>query len=261
MLRQRIRTACLITVPVLLFLAIGGLPLVLLGLVLFVVLNVEFLTMATELRGRELVPFILALFLQPAGYAIYAFPGLCVGTILATMFTLMLGILSVAEGKLSPAVTSGSISAVCYPSFFATLLVVLAGQPHAGGNLFWLLAVVVATDTAAYFAGKRWGTTKLCELVSPQKTIVGALFGLLGAVLVSILVGPAAGIQGGWLSHAAFGILIGVLAEFGDLAESLLKRHYGVKDAGSILPGHGGLLDRVDGLLFAAPALFVLQMV
>lgn len=122
-----------------------------------------------------------------------------------------------------------------------------------------------AGDTAAYFAGRRWGRAKLAPAVSPGKTIVGSVAGLLGSTGGAVLVSLWA------LSDLPFlrvtvvdalwiGLLLGVAAQLGDLAESTLKREAGVKDSGTLLPGHGGFLDRIDALLFAFPAAWVLVL-
>jgi len=117
--------------------------------------------------------------------------------------------------------------------------------------VFVLVLAVWGMDTAAYAFGKVVGRRKLCPAISPGKTVEGAIAGLLAAVVLTA--GP-----GRWLGlplaqGLALGAGIGVLGQLGDLFESLLKRRAGVKDSGSLLPGHGGILDRFDSLLFAAP--------
>ncbi|MBI1776360.1 MAG: phosphatidate cytidylyltransferase [Proteobacteria bacterium] len=128
----------------------------------------------------------------------------------------------------------------------------------AGRDLtLWLLAAVWATDIGAYAAGRTIGGPKLWPQVSPRKTWAGLLGGMASAALVSVL--AAWWLEQGniWLAQAA-GILLAGVAQLGDLAESALKRHFGVKDSGRLIPGHGGLLDRVDGLIATAPAVAVL---
>ena len=111
-----------------------------------------------------------------------------------------------------------------------------------------------AEDTAAYFVGRAIGRHKLCPRISPGKTIEGAVAGLAAAVMVAAALGRWLGLP---LSHGlALGALIGVFGQLGDLSKSVLKREAGVKDAGALIPGHGGVLDRFDSLLFAAPVTF-----
>lgn len=118
---------------------------------------------------------------------------------------------------------------------------------------FWLLAAVWATDIGAYAAGRTFGGPKLWRRVSPNKTWSGLLGGVIAAALVGIVTSwLMAGDRA--LALALSGAAIAVISQGGDLAESAVKRRFGVKDAGNMIPGHGGLLDRVDGLLSAIPA-------
>lgn len=133
--------------------------------------------------------------------------------------------------------------------------------PGWAGTGFLLLAIITTWmgDTTAYFGGRALGRTKLLPRVSPAKTVEGAIFGLLGSVgialLLSGLIFPllGGGESIGWGWAIVMGLLIGVVAQVGDLAESILKREAGVKDSGSLLPGHGGVLDRFDAVLFTLP--------
>jgi phosphatidate cytidylyltransferase len=132
---------------------------------------------------------------------------------------------------------------------------ILSGAPA----VFWLLLVVAVSDSAQYYSGRAFGRRKLAPAVSPAKTVEGAIGGLVAATIAGALAGPrlvnlvpltmATGAAAG-LFVAAFGIL-------GDLFESLLKRSAGVKDSSSLIPGHGGVLDRIDSYLFAAPCYYV----
>lgn len=123
------------------------------------------------------------------------------------------------------------------------------------GALMATFLIVFAGDTGAYFSGRAFGGPKLYELISPKKTVSGAVGGLTASMLSGWLVGH-------WLlplplpSSLLLGAACGMTGQIGDLCESLFKRATGTKDSGSLLPGHGGLLDRVDGVLFAAPVVF-----
>lgn len=124
-----------------------------------------------------------------------------------------------------------------------------------GTAFLWVALIGTwASDTFAYFVGSQFGKHKLCPVISPRKTVEGAIGGLAGCILVITFLGV-------WMQlsilHSLFlGLLIGITAPIGDLAESALKRFAGVKDSGSILPGHGGILDRFDSILFAVPAVY-----
>lgn len=124
------------------------------------------------------------------------------------------------------------------------------GVPSGHLVMLWLVAVVWATDIAAYAAGRSLGGPRLAPRLSPGKTWSGLAGGVAAAGLVgyglAAAVGAASPAVLGWL-----GALMAVVSQGGDIAESALKRHFGVKDAGSLIPGHGGVLDRIDGLLAA----------
>jgi phosphatidate cytidylyltransferase len=133
-------------------------------------------------------------------------------------------------------------------------------------GLIWILTVLICSwvcDIAAFFVGRRWGRVRLAPRLSPGKSVEGAIGGLVGAVVVAVLLVPllvrlmlGAGLsvvgQFGvpWL--AVLGLVIGVCAIVGDLTESFVKRQCGAKDSGALIPGHGGVLDRIDSWLLAA---------
>ena len=132
----------------------------------------------------------------------------------------------------------------------------LLSQPSGHIMLVALAAIIAACDSAAYFVGRRLGGPKLWPRVSPNKTISGSIGGLVAAMAVTALVASIFGIDD--LTGALFlGLLIGGLSQAGDLTESAVKRQLDVKDSGSILPGHGGLLDRFDGYIFVIPAVYL----
>ena len=110
----------------------------------------------------------------------------------------------------------------------------------------WVFAMVWATDIGAYFAGRAFGGARLAPKISPSKTWSGLIGGMVAALIASATIGDRAGIIGVplWI-----GLFMGLLAQLGDLAQSWMKRRAGVKDSGKLIPGHGGLFDRVDGVL------------
>lgn len=131
-----------------------------------------------------------------------------------------------------------------------------ASVPPAGGHRWLLaaLALVWAADSGAYFAGRHFGRRKLAPTISPNKTIEGAIGGMVAGVVVALAFGAIAGATAAQLPALALVALVAVLASIvGDLIESLLKRQAGVKDSGTLIPGHGGVLDRIDGVLAALP--------
>lgn len=116
--------------------------------------------------------------------------------------------------------------------------------------MFFVFAVVWTTDTAAYFSGRLIGGPKLAPRFSPKKTWSGAIGGTLAGVVAGLAVVAGAGIGVG-LPLALVAFLLSAVGQVGDLAESAMKRHFGVKDSGTLIPGHGGIMDRVDGLVAA----------
>lgn len=148
---------------------------------------------------------------------------------------------------------------VFYAALPAISLVVLRGESYGRVATFLLMLVVWTTDIAAYAGGRAIGGPRLWRAVSPNKTWSGALSGVFGAVLMALGVAAAAGLPAG-LAVAAIGAVLSVGSQIGDLIESAAKRALGVKDSGNLLPGHGGFLDRVDGLMAAAVLALVLSL-
>jgi phosphatidate cytidylyltransferase len=149
--------------------------------------------------------------------------------------------------------------AVLVPAWRA-LVAVHETAPHGHLYLLLLLALVWAADSAAFLVGRRWGSRRLAPRISPGKTWEGVWAALVAGISLSVLAAPLLGLGGAqWIRLVAVGVGTVLFAVLGDLLESLCKRAAGVKDSGSLLPGHGGVLDRVDSLTAAAP-LFMLGL-
>lgn len=142
---------------------------------------------------------------------------------------------------------------VLVPAFvaLAKLQVATPGLTRGPQAVLWLVLMVISADIGAYFAGRRFGRRKLAPRVSPAKTWEGAFGGLLAVVLVAW--GGAVYFGARPLISIAFGCAVGIFSIVGDLTESMFKRAAGLKDSGRLLPGHGGLLDRIDSVTAAAP--------
>jgi len=143
-----------------------------------------------------------------------------------------------------------------YVPFLLAHLLMLRGLPYGIQWVFLLLVIVMSGDTCAFYVGCRFGRRKLYPAVSPNKSVEGAMGGLAGSVIGAFI---AKGFFFPELTIAdalATALLLGILGQLGDLFESFLKRSFGVKDSGTIIPGHGGVLDRLDSILFAAPGAF-----
>jgi phosphatidate cytidylyltransferase len=181
----------------------------------------------------------------------------------------VLGVLALAmrargpRGRPLPAVAITVFGAL-YASALPAFVIAIRHGANAGVKS-WPLAVLVLLplaltwicDTAAMAAGNAFGGPKLAPVLSPNKTWAGALGGFAGAVAGALLIGgwalPRVGLRLGVLQLALIGAMVGVVAQVGDVAESLLKREVGVKDSSRLIPGHGGVLDRLDSLYFVIP--------
>jgi phosphatidate cytidylyltransferase len=162
---------------------------------------------------------------------------------------------------------SASIAVTCFGTFFITWalfqMVLIRDIPKYGMHyIIFLFVNVWLLDTGAYFVGKKFGKHKLASIISPKKTIEGALAGVVTAILVSIAYRYLF-LQDIITNNQAiiYGLVISFVGQFSDLAESLFKRDCNIKDSGNILPGHGGMLDRFDSYLFCAPIFYYLIQV
>jgi phosphatidate cytidylyltransferase len=150
------------------------------------------------------------------------------------------------------------IFGVAYVGLPAAAFIALRGEELSGMLIImWLLIVVWAADILAYFAGRLIGGPKLAPRLSPNKTWSGLAGAITGAGAAGLAFGEATGL-GGPLLVLGLGALLGLVEQLGDIFESALKRRYGIKDSGTLVPGHGGILDRVDGLVAAALVLATL---
>lgn len=190
---------------------------------------------------------------------------------LVTFGSLALAVFLRGPGEGPLTAVGSTILAVVYAGVPMSFAIFLRQHPAAEWSapgwegVFLLVFAMTVTwlgDSAAYFGGRAMGGRKLLPVVSPNKTISGSVSGLVGATvgaaLLTFFLVPhwGGGLALGLWGSAALGLCIGVAAQVGDLAESLLKREAGVKDSGQLFPGHGGVLDRFDGIFFALPLMY-----
>jgi phosphatidate cytidylyltransferase len=144
----------------------------------------------------------------------------------------------------------------CYIPLLIAHLVLLRALPYGREWIYLVLLVVMACDTSAYFSGISLGRHKLYPAISPNKSVEGAVGGLIGSLAGAFVARfwffPALTVR----DCLVIGVVFGILGQLGDLFESMVKRAFQVKDSGTILPGHGGMLDRLDSLLFVFPLAF-----
>ena len=255
-LRLRILSAAVLIPPVVAAAYAGGW-----AFVFLVGLAVVFLANEWDrLCGGEGVRGILALL--HAGVLLAAVLLAGAGLFLAASGIVVLG--AAGTALLAPQLGRGGLwpaAGLLYFAAAALALLWLRAEPGAGQqSILWLLAVVWATDVGAIAAGRSLKGRRLAPRISPAKTWSG----LTGGLAAAGFVGAAAA----WITElASLAVLVivsiglALVSQLGDLAESAVKRHYGVKDSGALIPGHGGILDRVDGLLLAAPVAAVLALV
>ena len=247
--RQRVLSSLVMAAGVLAAVLADGWLFVVLVLAAIVVMAHEWSRLIAPMRSpRRLLTLLVA-----------GLPGLAVLALAAGFSALALAMLAVAPivgastalrmAELPPGrVAAGTL----YVGIPALALVWLRTQAPAGSmHLLWLLLVVWATDIFAYLVGRTLGGPKLAPRISPGKTWSGLCGGVVGAGLTGGVAAMALG--AGFGLAAMVGALLALVGQGGDLFESALKRQAGVKDSGHLIPGHGGLLDRIDGLVFAAP--------
>jgi phosphatidate cytidylyltransferase len=160
----------------------------------------------------------------------------------------------------APLLVAKQVLGLVYIPLFLSFLVLLRLSPDGVTWIFWPLLIVFAGDTGAFYAGTYLGRHKLCPWVSPKKTIEGSLGGLAANVAVALLYKTLLLPELATGPCILFALVIGAAGQAGDLFASEFKRSAGVKDSGSLLPGHGGFLDRLDALLFASPLAYLLKI-
>lgn len=146
-----------------------------------------------------------------------------------------------------------TVAGILYIGWLLGYLVTLRGLDDGRNWVFFALFTTFASDTASFFTGRAWGRHKLAPNISPGKTREGAIGGFLGAIILSLffILPTPIHLPMTWGQAILLGGLVSIFGQLGDLVESLFKRNMGVKDSGKLLPGHGGILDRIDSIIFA----------
>ena len=268
MLRDRARSAAILVPPLLIALWLGG-PWIALAVAVAVLLaGIEAFRLLTA-AGHASMPLlgVVLAVLIALGDAVKELPGGS-GLLLAGLGVVLVGIGALT--RLDPREGVAVFATTTFGALYIGLLGFVnrlgstgsAVDPTSllgwlGPERAWILALVLvvwAYDTFAYLVGRRFGRHPFMHHISPSKTMEGVVGGavaaaIVGAILIALLGRP--GILG-----LGFGLLVGAAAQAGDLVESMLKRAAGAKESGTLIPGHGGMLDRVDSFLFAAPVAF-----
>lgn len=268
MLRERVRSAAILVPPLLVALWLGG-PWIALVVALAVVLGgLEAFRLLTA-AGHPSFPVLgtVVAVVVALGDSVKELPGGS-GILLAALGIVLIGVAAITrtdprDGLASFATTTFAALYVGLLGFVARLSASPApvdpGTPLGalGPERAWvvlLVLVVWSFDTAAYGVGRQFGRHRFMPHISPSKTLEGVIGGALAAAVVAAVLVVLLG--GDAVAGAGFGLLVGAAAQAGDLAESMLKRAAGAKESGRLIPGHGGMLDRIDSFLFAAPTAF-----
>ena len=270
MLSERVRSAAILVPPLLVALWLGGLWVALVVGIAVVIGAVEAFRLLTAAGHPSMPTFGVALAVVLAlGDALKTLPGGS-GLVLTALAIVLIG-----TGALSRQDPREGLAVFATTVFGATYVGLLGfvarlgstGAPvdpaatlgWLGPERAWILALVLcvwAYDTAAYFTGRRFGRRPFMQHISPSKTLEGVAGGAIAATIVGALIVSLVGRP--FLAGAVLGLAIGFAAQAGDLAESMLKRAADAKESGHLIPGHGGMLDRVDSFLFAAPVAYFL---
>lgn len=261
-MKQRITTAIIAAAVFLPIVIIGGIPMIISAYLLASVALYELLRMR-NLKLFSVPGFIslivLWIFLIPAQIQEQFEFSLNAKLEFALLAVLLLLTYTVAtKNKFNFDDVSFSILATIYIGMGFLYLI----ETREAGlvYIFYALFVIWGTDSGAYFIGRAFGKRKLWPEISPNKTKEGFGGGILSAVVIAILFSLFTNIDANLLPLILITIVLSIAGQVGDLVESALKRHYDVKDSGTILPGHGGILDRFDSLLFVVPLLHFLQL-
>ena len=275
-MRQRLISAAVL-VPVVVVVFLVGEPLLSLGLLVLAGLAAR---ETADLVQRAGLPaskglavagtissvIVLSLAVVPVTASVWA--PIAVGFVALVLMVVALLALRAPEPRDGFQTWVGTSISILYPSLLVFVLNVMLVAPavHANAPLFgvldsgriWLLVLVLtlwSLDTFAYLTGRLYPRGRMAPHISPNKTWSGAIGGTVAAVVVCTALVWSTGQHP--LGGVALGVLIAVAAQAGDLVESMLKRAAGAKDSGTLIPGHGGILDRIDSFLFAAPAMFL----
>lgn len=263
-MKQRIITAIIAGIPLIFLVIIGGIPFTVLSMLLSLVAASELLKMKNirHFSPLGMIGFLLTfIIVMPEQWYTQIFPffeSKSDGLLLALLLLLVLTVLT--KNRISFNEISFVLMGALYVGFGFYFFYLTRAIENGLPLFFFVLFNIWATDSGAYFIGRAFGKRKLWPEISPKKTIEGAIGGIVSAVILSIIfqfVYPLFSIP----YVIVIAIIIAVFGQLGDLVESALKRHYGVKDSGNILPGHGGILDRFDSLIFVLPVLHLFNLI
>lgn len=259
-MKTRFFSGLLLAIVVLGIWAVGGIAL---EILIYVAIAVSVFEVYHALNHAGIrVPYTVGLFfvaMLPIAIHTFRIKGILALFMLTGMLILAF---QVFKADLTIQHTAYTFFTLFYPCMMLSMLPMTLTFPGEGGRMALIMTIACAcvTDIFAYFSGMLCGRHKLCPTISPQKTVEGALGGVLGGMLAGIIVGlciqPFFTYQIALWHLVLLGLLCSIAGQVGDLAASIIKRSTGIKDFGKIFPGHGGVMDRMDSILFVAPIVY-----
>lgn len=263
-MKQRIVTAIVAMTIFIPFVLYGKWPFTLLIYFLATIGLMELLRMNRQFKEMGLFPSILATFftwvlLLPESDSILSNFWYSKTEVVILFSMILLAYTVLSKNKF----TFDHASFILFTTIYISMGFYFLNQTRAEGlnYILFVLFLIWATDTGAYFSGRAFGKKKLWPVISPNKTIEGAIGGIVSAVIVGIVFHLIHPFQFSMSTVVVVTILISIVGQIGDLVASAYKRHYEVKDSGNLLPGHGGILDRLDSLLFVVPFLYLINFI
>lgn len=248
----------LILSPIIIFLLLGGIYLKLFVLAVSLIGMYEFYKVL-KVKGMNPMSYAGYILCIIYYFTMGSYEGFNYVFFALILFLMILFCIPIFDTKYNFIDVSVTIMGFMYVAVFFSFIV-LTSYKQFGYYFVWLIFISSWTcDTAAFYSGKFFGKRKLCPKVSPKKTVEGAIGGLIGSAVSCTLFGMfviSQGVTVPLFHFALIGTLCGVFSQFGDLTASTIKRYLGVKDYSSLIPGHGGILDRFDSILFSALVVF-----
>lgn len=252
---KRVISAAVLVVLILAFVIVGGVIFKIGALAIIAIALYEYIKVYKKANHKAIISvlifgYVISIFIIFFNKSEWLLPMIY----LIVLLSMSMPIFIKTYDVISSAIT---IVGYIYIINFFTLLAFI--RQWENGNRLILLVFIIAwfSDTFAYYIGRYFGKRKLCPDVSPKKTIAGFVGGIAGSVTGALLwANFIVVIDSAWYQLIIFGIFAGIISQIGDLVASLIKRFIGVKDYGNIMPGHGGILDRFDSILFTTPIVY-----